>query len=54
MPPKITPPSGSRPPTVKLPAPQSPAGVRGKPSPMKGTQNPGHWHVKLPKGKDRT
>jgi hypothetical protein len=40
--------SGSKSVNVKVPAPQSPAGVRGIPDRAKGLQNPRHWHIKLP------
>lgn len=46
---KIVPPSGSRPANVKIPLPSSPASIRPKAHPMKGTQNPRHAHVNLPR-----
>jgi hypothetical protein len=50
MPPKYIPVSGSKAANIKVPCSVSNASVRGIPNPSKGSNNPSHFHVQLPKG----
>jgi len=46
----ITPQSGNRPPTIKVPAtPRVTSTIKAPVHPQKGAQNPPHIHIKMPR-----